>query len=314
MMASRPVVPANAPAWIKGWAKENTDFRQALLKLPSFTKMRFFSLTHEAFLKRHRTQTPVGLNDYVPPAPQLEDEPVEPVARTARVAWVAAEDRLCNNAKARLSAKAPETLTLSARTWKCEMDNMFSPSDREPDLVSTDGNPHATRQDKRLTEHVNDQTRTQFEKRSASRGATTISEFAKQLAQANPDEWADYLHAYRQKLHDPEMFDLNHVRNNQFARDLLSHVLIDKVKIVCCTPIALEQIVSHTGLQVDFVTIDDAHLMTDAMTAVVMSKCPRASLLLVGDTKSPQRVPSLLERMENAGAITHHLKSEYRSG
>lgn len=26
MMASRPVVPANAPVWIKGWAKENTDF------------------------------------------------------------------------------------------------------------------------------------------------------------------------------------------------------------------------------------------------------------------------------------------------
>nr|CEG05314.1 unnamed protein product [Fusarium clavum] len=321
-MASPPVVPANAPDWVKGWAKENTEFAQQS-NAPSVSEAS--SVAEAPVLNQDEPATPetapaVSLDaDSIGQLGGPHNDFVEPVAHTPKVAWVAPEDQLCDDAKVRLSAKAPNVLTLRARTWKCEMDNMFSPSDKQPDLISTDGAPSATHQDKLLAEHINHQIQAHFDKTSASRGPTTISEYAKRLAQDNPNDWAEYLQAYRQKLLEPDMFALDHAKNVDLARDLLTHVLRDKVKIVCCTPIALEQIVSHTGRQVDFVIIDEAHRMTEAMSPVVMAKCPRASFLLVGDAEQsspsgPQRATSLLGRMEQSGAILYHLKSNYQSG
>ncbi|RFN46506.1 mfs monocarboxylate transporter [Fusarium flagelliforme] len=343
-MASPPMIPANAPDWIKGWAKENAEFVSSfnapsaseasrvaeapVLKQDAvpFTNSRSFSEVssvprdpayHYAPTTPPAAETASGISPDTDTIGQLggpHKDFVEPVAHNPDVAWVAAEDQLCDDAKVRLSAKEPDVLTLRARTWNCEMDNIFSP--RRPDLISTGGEPSATHHDKLLVEHINHQRQAHFDKASASRGPTTISEYAKRVAQDNPNDWAEYLQAYRQKFLEPDMFALDYAKNVELARDLLTHVLRDRVKIICCTPIALEQIVSHTGLQGDFVAIDEAHRMTEAMSAVVMSKCPRASFLLMGDTEqsNPQGPTSLLGRMERAGATLYHLKSNYRSG
>ncbi|KAF5547345.1 mfs monocarboxylate transporter [Fusarium napiforme] len=133
-----------------------------------------------------------------------------------RVAWLVAENQLCNDAQA-------DAVILRARPWKKEMNNMFSQSDREPDLISTESNPHATSQDRGLANYINHQIQDRFNKPSACRGPTTLSEYAKKLSRENPAQWNDYLHAYRQKITDPEAFNLNRVDNEQHARELLTY-------------------------------------------------------------------------------------------
>ncbi|KAI6767145.1 hypothetical protein HG531_011505 [Fusarium graminearum] len=202
-----------------------------------------------------------------------------------KAAWIAAENRLCDDAQVRLSIKEPGILTLRARPWKCEMDNMFSPSDKEPILIPIDEKPHATSQDRRLAEHINHQVRVQFEKKSASCGPTTISEFAKKIARDDPDTWSDYISAYRLKHLDPESFLLNRARNGESARELLIHVLTSKVDIICCTPVTFAQIVNHAKVEMGFIVLNGANRMTESMSLIPMSKCPEASFLLIDDAR-----------------------------
>ncbi|RGP80510.1 mfs monocarboxylate transporter [Fusarium longipes] len=152
-------------------------------------------------------------------------EPAQPIGKhdIPKVAWIGAENQLCDDAQVHLSAKAPDVLTLRARPWRTEMANMFSPCNTEPTLISTDEKPHATAQDERLAGHMNRRIRARYEKKSASRGPMTISQYAKNIAQADSDTWALYLSAYRQKFTDPEAFSLNREENEQSSRDLLTH-------------------------------------------------------------------------------------------
>ncbi|KAM0507437.1 hypothetical protein ACHAP8_001067 [Fusarium lateritium] len=252
--------------------------------------------------------------DYLP-----NDAPAKP----PKVAWIATENQLCNDAQVRLSTKEPGLVILRAHSWKCEMHNMFSPSDREPDLISISEKPHATSQDRRLAEHINHQIRMQFDRTSAFRGPPTISEYAKQIARDNRNIWYNYLDAVAQKLTDPDEFLLNQAQNKEYARELLIHVLTDKVQILCCTPVDFAQIIYEAEIEMGFIVLDEASLMTESMSLIPMSKCPQASFLLVGDARqsSPavttvnrsdwksffglQRKTSLLKRMEDAGAIQY---------
>ncbi|KAL4726246.1 hypothetical protein ACLX1H_006926 [Fusarium chlamydosporum] len=113
--------------------------------------------------------------------------------------------------------------------------------------------------------------------------------------------------------------------------DLLIHVLINEVKILCCTPVTSAQIVNHSGMKADFIALDEASRMTETMSVIPMSKCPEASFLLVGDVRQfgpvvttvdredwpsffgPQRATSLFKGTENSGAILYRLKSNYRA-
>ncbi|CEI38765.1 unnamed protein product [Fusarium venenatum] len=76
-------------------------------------------------------------------------------------------------------------------------------------------------QDRRLAEHINHQGRMQFDKKSASRGPTTISEYAKQIARDDPKTWPGYLHAYNQELTNPEGFLLSRARNEEHTMSLI---------------------------------------------------------------------------------------------
>ncbi|KAH7197975.1 uncharacterized protein B0J16DRAFT_391698, partial [Fusarium flagelliforme] len=276
IMASPPMIPANAPDWIKGWAKENAEF-------VSFLAIRGYFQTSTSYadtlLLGSFNAPSASEASRVAEAPVLKQDAV-PFTNSRSFSEVSSVPRDPAYHYAPTTPPAAETAS------------GISP---DTDTIGQLGGPH---------------------KDFASRGPTTISEYAKRVAQDNPNDWAEYLQAYRQKFLEPDMFALDYAKNVELARDLLTHVLRDRVKIICCTPIALEQIVSHTGLQGDFVAIDEAHRMTEAMSAVVMSKCPRASFLLMGDTEqsNPQGPTSLLGRMERAGATLYHLKSNYRSG
>ncbi|SCN67021.1 uncharacterized protein FFB20_02444 [Fusarium fujikuroi] len=252
------------------------------------------------------------------------------VAVIPRVAWLVAENQLCNDAQVRLSIKRPDAVILRARPWKKEMNNMYSQSDREPDLISMENKPHATSQDRRLANYINHQIQDRFNESSASRGPTTISEYAKRLARENPAEWNDYLHAYRQKITDPEAFNLNRVDNERHARELLIHVA-SLTAVLCCTPVTFGQIKNHTGLEYNFIVLDEAARMPESLSLIPMAKCPEASFLIVGDNKQfgpvvttldrkdwqsffgPQRATSLFERIEKSGALLFRLKSNYRA-
>lgn len=215
-----------------------------------------------------------------------DDAPADaPEIGRPKAAWIVAENRLCDDAQVRLSIKEPGILTLRARLWKCEMDNMFSPPDRVPIVINIGQRPHATSQDRRLAEHINHQVRVQFEKKSASCGPTMISEFAKRIARDDPDTWADYISAYRQKHLDPESFLLNHARQEESARELLIHVLTSKVGIICCTPVTFAQTVNHAKVEMGFIVLNRANRMTESMSLIPMSKCPEASFLLIGDAR-----------------------------
>ncbi|KAM0412315.1 hypothetical protein ACHAPD_008975 [Fusarium lateritium] len=97
----------------------------------------------------------------------------------------------------------------------------------EPALISVGKKAHVMFQDRRLAEHINHQGRMQFDKKSASRGPTTISEYAKQIARDDPKTWPGYLHAYNQELTNPEGFLLSRARNEEHTRELLIHVLMN---------------------------------------------------------------------------------------
>ncbi|KAF5621738.1 AAA domain protein [Fusarium tjaetaba] len=167
-----------------------------------------------------------------------------------------------------------------------------------------------------------------FNKSSACRDPTTLSEHAKRLARENPAQWNDYLHAYLQKITDPEAFNLNRVDNEQHARELLIHAA-SLTAAFCCTPVTFGQIKNHTGLGYNFIVLDEAARMPESLSLIPMAKCPEASFLIIGDNKQfgpvvatldrkdwqsffgPQRATSLFERIEKSGALLFTLKSNY---
>ncbi|KAM0400274.1 hypothetical protein ACHAPZ_006438 [Fusarium culmorum] len=207
-----------------------------------------------------------------------EDAPADaPEIGRPKAAWIVAENRLCDDAQVRLSIKEPGILTLRARPWKCEMENMYSPSDKEPILIPIDEKPHATSQDRRLAEHVNHQ--------------------------------ADYISAYKQKHLDPECSLLNHARHEEYARKLLIHVLTSKVDIIYCTPVTFAQIVSHAKVEMGFIVLNGANCMTESMSLIPMSKCPEASFLLIGDARQFGPVTTV----DRNGSIQYRLKCNYRA-
>ncbi|KAF5638385.1 AAA domain protein [Fusarium sp. NRRL 25303] len=154
-------------------------------------------------------------------------------------------------------------------------------------------------------------------KSESCRGQTTLSEYAKRLARENPAEGNNYLDAYRQKITDPETFILNRVDNEQHARELLIHVA-SLTSVLCYTPVTFSQIKSHTGLEYNFIVLDEAARMPESLPLMPMAKCPEASFLFVGDNKQfgpvvttlvrkdwqsffgPQRATSLVERSEKS--------------
>ncbi|KAG8665650.1 hypothetical protein FPOAC1_010449 [Fusarium poae] len=77
--------------------------------------------------------------------------------------------------------------------------------------------------------------------------------------------------------------------------------------------------------------LDEANRMTESISAIPMSKCPKAYFLIVDDIRQfspvittmhrddwksffgPQRQTSLFKRMEYSGAIQQRLESNYRA-
>ncbi|CVK91362.1 hypothetical protein FPRO06_08466 [Fusarium proliferatum] len=114
-----------------------------------------------------------------------------------------------------------------------------------------------------------------FNESSACRGPTTLSEHAKRLARENHAEGNNYLDAYRQKITDPEAFILNRVDNEQHARELLIHVA-SLTSVLCCTPVTFGQIKNHTGLEYNFIVLDEAARMPESLFLMPMAKCPEA--------------------------------------
>ncbi|KAF4457349.1 hypothetical protein F53441_678 [Fusarium austroafricanum] len=114
-----------------------------------------------------------------------------------RVAWLVAENQLCNDAQFRLSAKKPDAIILRARPWKKEMEKC-SPN------------------------------------RIGSRGPLTLSEYTKGIAKANPQQWRGYNNAVQQKRNDPEAFNLNRVGNEEYAHELLIYAATQAL-ILCYT-------------------------------------------------------------------------------
>ncbi|KAF5672343.1 AAA domain-containing protein [Fusarium denticulatum] len=159
---------------------------------------------------------------------------------------------------------------------------------------------------------------------------TTLSEYPKRLARENPAEWNGYLDAYRQKITDPETFILNRVGNEQHARELLIYA-VSLTAVLGCTPVTFDQIKNHTGLEYNFIVLDEAAGMPESLSLIPMAKCPEASFLFIGDNKQfgpvvtaldrkdwqlffgPQRTTSLFERIEKSGALLFRLKSKYRA-
>ncbi|EWG38994.1 hypothetical protein FVEG_02024 [Fusarium verticillioides 7600] len=108
---------------------------------------------------------------------------------------------------------------------------------------------------------------------------TTLSEYAKRLARENPAEWNDYLDAYHQKITDPKAFILNQDDNEQHARQLLIYAASLTV-IVGCTPVAFGQIKNHTGLEYNFIDLNEAAGMPESLSLIPVAKCPRHHFFL----------------------------------
>ncbi|PNP82551.1 hypothetical protein FNYG_04260 [Fusarium nygamai] len=132
---------------------------------------------------------------------------------------------------------------------------------------------------------------------------TTLSEYAKRLARENPAEWNDKVALMR-----------------THARKLLIYAA-SLTAVVGCTPVAFGQIKNHTGLEYNFIVLDEAAGMPESLSLIPMAKCPEASFPFVGDNKQfgpvattldrkdwqsffgPQRTTSLFERIEKSGAL-----------
>ncbi|KAF4433805.1 AAA domain-containing [Fusarium acutatum] len=136
-------------------------------------------------------------------------------------------------------------------------------NNREPDLISTENKSHATSQDRCLADYINHQIQDRFNESSPCRGPTTLSEYAKRLARENPAAWNDYLDAYRQKITDPEAFILDRVDSEQHARELLIHAA-SLTAVLCYTLVTFGQIKNHTGLEYNFIVLDEAARMPES--------------------------------------------------
>ncbi|KAF4950423.1 hypothetical protein FSARC_13203 [Fusarium sarcochroum] len=243
-----------------------------------------------------------------------QNEPASDVQAATRAVWIVADNQLCADAQARLCSKKPDAIILRARPWKSELRNMFEASARQPKLIEVKDGGRSTHQDRRLAEHINHQMLRFFNASSASQGPDIVSEYSKQFAFDNPEQFPDYINAWNQKFSDPEAFSLNRVENEQHARDLLIHVITNRVDVLCCTPVTFGQVCNHTGLRSSFIVLDEANRMTESLSAIPMSKCPDASFLLIGDVKQfGPRATSLFERMEKSGTILYTLKANHRA-
>ncbi|KAF5687446.1 hypothetical protein FGLOB1_14750, partial [Fusarium globosum] len=150
-----------------------------------------------------------------------------------------------------------------------------------------------------------------FNESSACRGQTTLSEYVKRLARENPAEGNNYLDAYRQKITDPETFILNRVGNEQHARELLIHAA-SLTSRPLLTPVTFGQIKNRTGLEYNFIVLDEAARVPESLFLMPMAKCPEA--LVRKDWQSffgPQRATSLFERIEKSGALLFRLRSGF---
>ncbi|KAF5703996.1 hypothetical protein FMUND_12755 [Fusarium mundagurra] len=103
----------------------------------------------------------------------------------------------------------------------------------------------AGKADHTLAKFLNGITARKFEETHPTHVPGSISKFARGIAKGNPKEWPDGMHAWREKLNDPDAFAVNIVKHKKAISQLMEHA-VSRIDLAIGTPVALVEFAHHT--------------------------------------------------------------------
>lgn len=165
--------------------------------------------------------------------------------RNPRIAWTACHNKLVDDAVRRVIRECHDKLVVRVQPWMVEMKNLRRISDDvAPTPTDTSTNVVADRGLLTLVTHHDAYKQRTFEETSPTQVQGSLSEYARSMAFADPETWADVHAAWNQKRTDPDGFILNRPKHEEAFQGLMS-AAIAKVDMACGTPVALLDFANH---------------------------------------------------------------------
>ncbi|KAF7550803.1 hypothetical protein G7Z17_g5468 [Cylindrodendrum hubeiense] len=224
-------------------------------------------------------------------APQWqEDDPAEDavpdaVTTDSRVAWLAPQNKLVDDAALRLKRKVGNNLVCRLFPWKRELRNLLQSEVVGPELIDLGNLDQGTSgQQRSLLRHFNTVSNLHWKEHSPGANADSLSQMAKGIAAKDKAKWARFHEAVRTKADDPDLFKANKASYGEEIRKLLLHTA-QSCRAICSTPIAMAQFANKLEWTPDLITVDEAARMTEAMAMVPVAKYPAAAIVWMGDVK-----------------------------
>ncbi|KAK7429552.1 hypothetical protein QQZ08_003931 [Neonectria magnoliae] len=114
---------------------------------------------------------------------------------------------------------------------------------------------------------------------------SSMSNFAKQLADDDKENWADFHRGLAELASEPDDYAANLADRREAARTLLISA-VKSCDAICTTPVAFVQMANHvTDLDIELMVVDEASRFTEASSLISVSKCPYASPLFLSDNR-----------------------------
>ena len=254
------------------------------------------------------------------------DVAVDQPQNQSKVLWVAPQNAQVDDAARRLAADCPGRCVLRSYTWSRELAHLLLPANEEPQPITPKGSNN------RISLYVDNCRLAANRQTNPSLNPQSVSQYARQLAQANPDKYSTVHRAWAARATNSTDWILNKPIFIGAARELLSEAYTT-ADIVVTTPVALALITDHLPSQwiPSLIIADEAGRMSEPTALIPKAAFPTACLVFAGDIDqfspfcavdsdprynafSPeQRMTSLLERAISQGAPTITLRQNHRS-
>ncbi|KAF5678394.1 hypothetical protein FDENT_8970 [Fusarium denticulatum] len=119
-----------------------------------------------------------------------------------------------------------------------------TPADPAPFAIDPLSHRTAGKADHALAKFLNGITARKFKETNPTHVPGSISEFARGIAEGNPKEWPDVMHAWREKLNDPDAFAVNITKHKEAFRKLMEHAA-SRIDLAIATPVSLVESASN---------------------------------------------------------------------
>lgn len=250
----------------------------------------------------------------------------QPSGATAKGVWLAPQNKLVGDAALSLSEACPDKVVCRAFPLRRELANLLLLEPKAPHLIDISASPTASFAVKEMASVYNDQRLEEWLEVDPGHCPNSLSEYAKRLANSNPDMYWKYIDEMEKQAQDSIFAPRKRKEYMILAKELLRDA-IASCDIICSTPAAIGEmqdmmVRNKTPFVPDLIVLDAAGRVTEASSAIVLSRFPHANFLFVGDTRQLgpmaiandnrsfkdffglQRKTSLFGRIESVGKIT----------